>query len=156
MSFVRVTDNSSKKRRSIGRHVSFSSKSLRYKCQIAKWIEQCKVGLDRSNRLDQDLTTRPWMEGSWGSREQRRLFCLLVVEALDRAGIGADHGHLGGVVGGAPVEQGPLLLLLHAHGDILILQRRRHGRDREESVPAEARGREEVDQPRGDESRGGG
>ena len=67
-----------------------------------------------------------------GGREQRRLLCLLVVEALDRAGIGADHGHLGGVVGGAPVEQGPvqgplLLLLLHAHGD--ILQRRRHGRD---------------------------
>jgi hypothetical protein len=57
------------------------------------------------------------------------------------------------------VEQGPVqgpLLLLHAHGDILILQRRRHGREREESVPAEARGREEVDQPRGDESRGGG
>jgi len=67
----------------------------------------------------------------------------LVVEALDRAGIGADHGHLGGVGGGAPVEQGPvqgpLILLLHAHAD--ILQRRRHGRD---SGPgggtAEARG----------------
>lgn len=90
-------------------------------------------------------------------REQRRLLCLLVVEALDRARIGADHGHLGGVVGGAPVEQCPVqgpLLLLHAHRD--ILRRRRHGREREESAPAEARGGEEVDQPRADENRGGG
>lgn len=77
--------------------------------------------------------------------------CLLVVEALDRAGVGADHGHLGGGVGGAPVEQGPvqgplllLLLLLHAHRE--ILRRRRHGRrrpggggrGRRESAPAEA------------------
>jgi hypothetical protein len=72
-----VTDNSSKKRRSIGRHVSFSSKSLRYKCQIAKWIEQCKVGLDRSNRLDQDLTTRPWMDGRIMGVEGAEAFALL-------------------------------------------------------------------------------
>ena len=76
-------------------------------------------------------------------REQRLLSCLLVVEALNGAGVGADHGHLGGVGGGAAVEEVPgegrplLLLLFH----VMILERRRHGMD------AEGRGgAEEVDQ----------
>ena len=56
--------------------------------------------------------------------------CLLVVEALNGAGVGADHGHLGGVGGGAAVEEGPgegrpLLLRLLFH--VMILQRRCHG-----------------------------
>lgn len=77
------------------------------------------------------------MDGSRG--------CLLVVEALDGAGIGADHGHLGGVIGGAAMEQssskGRAILFVVLHGRILAW--RRHGRRpgrRCLALPARCRG----------------
>lgn len=65
----------------------------------------------------------------------KRLRCLLVVEALDGAGLGADHGHLGDVVGGAAVEEGPregrsLVVVLRD----VVLPRRSRGRHGEARV----------------------
>ena len=71
------------------------------------------------------------LEQSGSDRQGReRRGCLLVVQALNGALVGADHGHLGGVGGGAAVEEGPdegrpLLLRLLFH--VMILQRRCHG-----------------------------
>lgn len=92
--------------------------------EAASWLDQWRIPAWKREEA---------LRSSREGEHMRRLRCLLVVEALDGACLGADHGHLGDVVGGAAAEEGPregrpLLLVLRDE----VLPRRSRGRHAQE------------------------